>query len=880
MKPQQALVKFFKLKTFRNSQLEIIEEILKGENVLAVLPTGAGKSICYQIPALISENFSIVISPLISLMKDQVDSINHTYQQASQNEELAAFMNSTMNFYESEEVLQKIAYGKIKLLYVAPEKLSNLSFAKRIKKLSPTFLFIDEAHCISEWGHNFRPSYSKIKEFIDFAEIKNVSGFTATATPEVVKDITKQLGIKDPKLFVRGFERDNLYLNVIITKKKKDKCLELISNYKTPAIIYTSSRKSAEEISEYLVMKRINCSYYHAGMPAEIRKKIQEDFINDQTPIIAATNAFGMGIDKKDIRLIIHYNTPGSVENYYQEIGRAGRDGKNSFTYLLHDDSDINIQNFFISNSHPDKELIQNIYSAICDYGKIEEGDFSENEVPINLEYISAYCKRKINKGLVHSALKILESANYIKQVSEFERNISIQITIDKNSLKEFTKRSSNDNLKDIVLQMLREFGSELFTKKINISIKQLSNKFDLDEDDLNKALITLDNLGIVSYSKIFSKENILLVSPRVNKARLVLDYKKLNESYLNQRGKVDSMVKYVYSNDCRFKFILDYFGEDVKNYKCGRCDKCTAKHGLNEEITYYIKENIIKTISETDLQINEKSLIQILKGKALNNNYSSISSFGNLANHPISEIKLMLYQLIAENKIIKNISNNSLKLSESILVDLNFEEKIGRSSAANYEENLELFNYLRDIRTKASKKFLQKSYLVCPDEVLRKIAAGKPKTETELLSVEGFNNRMFNKVGDDFLEIINKLAGENINKSSETNKIPQNILETYKLLKKGYGLKDISSLRNLSEAVISMQVETIIEFEPGIDVSHLIGNNFYELISKEIEKGVTSLKDLKGKLPPEVSYPIIRIAAAKYKFNSDYYFSRSPRMP
>ena len=248
MSPLEALKKYFNYDNYRLGQLEIIEDIIKGKNVLAVLPTGAGKSICYQIPALISDNYSIVISPLIALMKDQVDSLNRS-------SEIAAFINSTQSFYETEKVLNDINFGKIKLVYIAPERLENTEFAARLKNLNPQYLFIDEAHCISEWGHNFRPSYTKLKDFIGFTGIKKISAFTATATPEVVKDIVKQLGLKNAKVIIKGFERENLFVNVEITKRKKERCLELIHQYKTPAIIYTSSRKKTEEIAEYLKTK-------------------------------------------------------------------------------------------------------------------------------------------------------------------------------------------------------------------------------------------------------------------------------------------------------------------------------------------------------------------------------------------------------------------------------------------------------------------------------------------------------------------------------------------------------------------------------------------------------------------------------------------------
>jgi len=867
MKILQALQKYFGFNSFRQAQQEIIEAIIKGKNVLAVLPTGAGKSICYQIPALVSENFSIVISPLIALMKDQVDALN-------KNETIAAFINSTMEFHETEKVLLDISYGKIKLLYAAPERLESVSFAERIKKLNPEFLFVDEAHCISEWGHSFRPSYRKINEFARFIGITKISGFTATATPEVVSDIVTQLNLKDPQIFVRGFERKNLNLFVILSRKKKEKVLELISRYKTPAIIYTASRKNAEEVNEYLIMNRINSAYYHAGLAPEIRRKVQEDFLGGQLPVIAATNAFGMGIDKKDIRLIIHYNTPGSIENYYQEIGRAGRDGKESYIFLLHDDQDINIQNYFISNNHPDKELIHSVYNAVCDYGRIAEGMQPDKEIPINIDFISAAAKREVNKGILNSSLKILESGGYLKLLSEFDKKTSMQFNIGINNLREFIKKTTNKRVKDVTILILREYGSSLFNRAVQISIANLSAQSGLDETEIDESLNLLDNLGILSYNKMTAKESILLLQPRVNSNHLILDYKKINEAYIYLQKKLDTMIDYVYSNDCRFKFILKYFGEETKDYKCEKCDKCITIEKLPEATVIYIKEVILRTLYQSINGINETVLIRIIRGTGKRETYLKWNTFGICGNYEKNELLIVLHEMISENLIKRNNYNKKIieltndgfeKLKNDGLIEDHAVQDL------NYEENLELFNLLREARKKASMKFMQTGNLICSDEILKEIATQKPKTKDEILSVNGFNLRMFNKLGNEFLEIINNFSGSTgKNDSGETanikKSIPENIMETYKLLSKGYQLKDIASLRKLSEPVVSMQIETILQYDPEVDVSFLFPPSMLDKLTSEIKKGYINLKDLKNRLTEDIGYPLIRIAAAKYK--------------
>ena len=366
------LKKYFGYNNFREGQSEIIENILSGSDVLQVMPTGGGKSICYQIPAMIFNGITLVISPLISLMKDQVDGLN--IQGIN-----AAYINSQLSRYEYEEVIYNIKNYKYKIIYVAPERLESIEFLNVIREINVSQIAVDEAHCVSEWGHDFRVSYRKIPNFINIFNVRPiVTAFTATASKEVRDDIVKLLKLNNPKVSVLGFNRENLELT-IVKEGRKDRFLKdyILLNKEVSGIIYCSTRKEVERLYKNLIDMGMSASMYHAGLKDDIRNKNQEDFILDKVKIMIATNAFGMGIDKSNVRYVIHYNMPQNMESYYQEIGRAGRDGEKSQCILLFTPGDVSVQKYLIDLSISDpnrkkisyeklKEMTNYIYTNMC----------------------------------------------------------------------------------------------------------------------------------------------------------------------------------------------------------------------------------------------------------------------------------------------------------------------------------------------------------------------------------------------------------------------------------------------------------------------------------------------------------------------------------
>lgn len=850
MTPHQVLQDYFGYNNFRPGQSEIINDILQGKNVLAVMPTGAGKSLCYQIPAIIKERFSIVISPLISLMQDQVESINKT-------KKIAAFINSSLDYSGTQKVLSDIANNKIKLLYIAPEKLNNSEFVKTIKNLKPYYLFVDEAHCISEWGHNFRPSYRNIKIFAEKINAKNIAAFTATATPEVREDIIEQLQFVNSKIFVYGFERNNISLSVRQVKSKDQDIINLVKKNNTPTIIYTSTRKNCEKLAHKLKQNNIQAEHYHAGLSNELRTVIQNDFIENNLQVIVATNAFGMGIDKKDIGMVIHYNIPGSLENLYQEFGRAGRDGREVDCITFFNHKDKYTQEYLIALNNPTLDEVKRVYNTVLDYHKISVNSFTEKQLELNSDLLKLIEKNGIHNGKLNAIFTILEISNYLKFISSINVYDNFHFLISQEKLKSYIKNVKTIRLKNFLIILLQYYGSIPFQRSVKVNYKELGNLLNVPKNSLTENFERLNKAGILDYETRNSSNYFDMLQERVPVEKLRIDELELQKKYDYVVNKLNSVIEYCLTDECRFKFILDYFGEDTRNYKCGKCDNCKEKNEDNAAKNEYLKEILSKTLKEFQGGLTPNRLVGILTGKSKSKIAKSISTYQSCMHYSTSEI---------ENAISHAVNSGLLKeVGGKLFVDLVEDLEIITANSLeenDYEQNLELFNRLRTERKNISRKYQQSPEIVCADNILKIIAREKPKTPSELMAINGFNQRMFNKVGLEFIETVKEFLSETKNSVLKTD-LPKHIIQTYQLIKKGYSLEEISNLLKLPESIVSIQIETIVKYYPKLNYDNLITEEVRKLIEDSVVDSNEDLKEIKKKLPTNISYAKIRVVKA-----------------
>lgn len=556
----------FGYESFLPGQEKAIDNILAGQDTLVVLPTGGGKSLIYQLPALVLEGITIVISPLIALMKDQVDSLERVGIPAT-------FINSSISPDETERRLAGIRSGVYKIIYIAPERFYNQAFMAELKKIKVSLFAIDEAHCISQWGHDFRPSYMRLKDAIRFVGSPTVVALTATATPEVRDDIIKQLNIADADTVITGFARPNLQFAVVPTAngQKMESIVNLLTSNSEmgSGIVYVGTRSKADELVEALTDNDIKAVVYHAGMDASSRDWVQEQFMRGEAQVVVATNAFGLGINKKDIRFVIHHDLPGTVEAYYQEAGRAGRDGKQSFCLLFYHQQDRYLREFFIKGDNPSPEIIQEIYDFLLRRAGLEADE--KASILITYAEISQSLSESVPEMAIGTALKILEKEGYLARPNEKTSNSFLKAKKDWTEIAASLGKRAKSQI-EIVNSLGLKYREEL-KEGWEFNPEEVSVVLKVKKDSLLRTVKKLAEKDLVEYKPPFRGTEIKILKI-VEPEDLNLDFKALKSKAERAYEKLNEMENYVYHLGCRQSYILNYFG-DRNSEPCGRCDSC-----------------------------------------------------------------------------------------------------------------------------------------------------------------------------------------------------------------------------------------------------------------------------------------------------------------
>jgi ATP-dependent DNA helicase RecQ len=580
---RQILTKYWGFTSFKPLQEDIIKSVAEGRDTLGLMPTGGGKSITFQVPALAREGICLVITPLIALMKDQVNRLNDL-------EIKSIAIYSGMSVEEIDNALENCIFGDYKFLYISPERISTRVFQAKVSRLNLSLVAIDEAHCISQWGYDFRPSYLKIASLRDHISI-NVPflALTASATPQVIDDIMKKLAFKEKNVLRTSFDRKNISYLVRKVEDKGTYLVKTLQKTKGSGIVYVRSRKRCKEVAELLVANGISADFYHAGLTDDLRDKKQTSWTIGETRVIVATNAFGMGIDKSEVRFVIHWDLPDCIESYFQESGRAGRDGKSSFAVLLYSPADKARLIDTIRKKYPSIDKIKDIYEALCNYLQVPLGSGKNNVFDFNLyDFVAKYRLPVIE---TYNSLQFLQREGYVEFTEEINNPSRVHFIVSRDDLYKF--QVANESFDGFIKLLLRSYTG-MFSEFVPVNEEALSLKSGATRDTIYQYLVKLSSLNIIRY--IPGKKTALVIFTEerlVRKALLISpdNYLHVKEKY---EIRLKKMIEYADSDShCRSVYLLDYFGEESD--RCGICDVCRERNEL--ELSKYEFDIILEEI-------------------------------------------------------------------------------------------------------------------------------------------------------------------------------------------------------------------------------------------------------------------------------------------
>lgn len=605
------LKKYWQYDSFRPMQREAIESVLSGRDTLVLMPTGGGKSIIYQLPALASEGLCIVVTPLIALMKDQVDALRRRGIPA-------VAVHSGLSSRQIDIALDNCVYGDVKFLYVAPERLSSEMFRLRVDRMNVSLLAVDEAHCISQWGYDFRPSYLRIKELRRLLPDTPILALTASATPQVAKDIMEQLEFAEPNVLQSSFLRPNLSYSVRQTDDKEGQLMRIINNVPGCGIVYVRMRNTAERVANYLIEQGESASFYHGGLPTTERSMRQDEWVSGKTRIMVATNAFGMGIDKRDVRFVVHYTMSDSLESYYQEAGRAGRDGERSYAVILMSSDDNNRILDIFEKEFPDIQLIQSVYHELCSYLGVAIGDGKEASFVFNIYDFCRHIKQPI--ATVHNIIKLLQLNGYMTLVEDCEHPARMMFMVTRDEL--YSIKMQSEKEEDILRTILRLYTG-IFNEFRPIDEMEIASTSKHSFEDVHDFLKRMWRANVIRYIPTNHDPLIFLDEERLPAKDVYIAPATYSRRKSLMLERFNRLLHYANEEqECRSRIIEEYFCDKMSE-PCGICDNCLARKKREKSHSANYEQQILALLATEPMTIkeliakikgNEQTLIEIIR--------------------------------------------------------------------------------------------------------------------------------------------------------------------------------------------------------------------------------------------------------------------------